>query len=161
GFGHFGQIENVLPPRFLHARLFFRSGGVEVAAHDKRDRPTLARDGRIVEIVRDLNFERNAAERLAEFGFQSLSRVSSGIPAEIRNDFELVTDDFGNFHDIEGLDGFAGLNDPDDNRSGWTDFIYRDVPLLRNAGWVVELAPDFPIRLVRPDGDLSAEFREI
>jgi SNF2 family DNA or RNA helicase len=38
--------------------------------------------------------------------------------------------------------------------------LYHDVPDLRAAGWIVEIAPDFPVRLVRGDGDFAADLNE-
>ena len=43
---------------------------------------------------------------------------------------------------------------------GWLDFMLRVVPLLREAGWTVEVADDFPLRLAPITGAITAELRQ-
>ena len=121
------------------ARLFYRYGGIEVGADDTRDRPTFARDGRIIEIARDRSAERMASALLADLGFEPLSHQHHyGLSHARRNDFMLADDD-----DLQ-----------------WIDVLYHAVPNLRAAGWEIEIAADFPVHLVLADGEIAAELRE-
>jgi superfamily II DNA or RNA helicase len=140
GYGFMSPVGLSEPERVLLAHLFFRYASVEISADDARDHPTFARDGRILEVVRDRIAERKAAARLFELGFENLSNQRPyGVPAELRNDFVLVDDEDG---------------------AGWIDVLYHDVPALRAAGWEIEIAADFPIHLVRANGEVSAELHE-
>jgi hypothetical protein len=42
----------------------------------------------------------------------------------------------------------------------WRDALYHDVPRLRELGWDVEIAPDFPICLLTGDDSFDATLRE-
>jgi superfamily II DNA or RNA helicase len=98
------------------------------------------REGRVYEIVRDRLAERRALGDLSDLGFKRLSLLSPyGVPPENRDDLTLTAED-------------GGLE--------WLDFLYHDVPALRAAGWEVEVAPEFPIQLLRGGGDVLAELRE-
>ncbi len=44
--------------------------------------------------------------------------------------------------------------------TAWLEFVLGDVPRLREAGWLVDIADDFPLRLVEPSGDISFEITE-
>jgi len=129
-----------LPERVPIARLFYRYAGVEIRADDARDLPTFARGGRIIEVVRDRIVEHKAVTRLRELGFERLSeQYPYGVTAVLQNDFVL----------------------PDDRDGvGWIDVLYHNVPALRAAGWEIEIAADFPVHLVRADGEISAELQE-
>ena len=48
--------------------------------------------------------------------------------------------------------------DPDP--SAWIELLLSDVPKLRDEGWQVDVAPDFPLRVVEPDGGLDFEITE-
>lgn len=140
GYSFMSPVGLSEPERVLLAHLFFRYASVEISADDARDHPTFARDGLILEVVRDRIAERKAAARLSELGFEQLSSQRPyGVPAELRNDFVLVDDEDG---------------------AGWIDVLYHDVPALRAAGWEIVIAADFPIHLVRADGEVSAELHE-
>ena len=125
GYSFMSAVGLSEPERVLLAHLFFRYASVEISADDARDHPTFARDGRIVEVVRDRIAERKAAARLFELGFENLSNQRpDGVPAELRNDFVLVDDEDG---------------------AGWIDVLYHECP-LRVAGWEIDMT-DFPIHL--------------
>ena len=139
GFSWQRPAAGTQPERVLLARAFFRYGTMEVRADETRPRPTFAREGRIVEIQRDRKIERAALTRLAEVGFEKLSTIRPyGLPVEHRNDL-----------------GFA-----EEDGADWIDLLYHEVPALRAEGWEIEIEADFPVRLVRAEGDFSAEFRE-
>jgi superfamily II DNA or RNA helicase len=42
----------------------------------------------------------------------------------------------------------------------WLDLLLRDLPELERQGWAVEVAADFPLRLVHPAGEIEAHLRE-
>lgn len=122
------------------ARPFFRYGSVEIGTDETRGRPTYARNGRIVEVARNLSAERKALARLTDLGLERLSISRPyGVPAAYRNDLALA----------EG-----------DDTVSWLDILYYDLPALRAEGWEIEVDTEFPVRLVRADNELSAEFRE-
>ena len=140
GFGFISAGSTAPTERVLLARPFFRYKAVEITADDGRDHPTFARDGRIVEIVRDRAAESKALSRLSDLGFEKLAlQRPYGVPVDLRNDLVLAEDEDG---------------------AGWIDVLYHDVPVLREAGWQIDIAGDFPIRLVRADGEVTAELRE-
>ena len=123
--------------RVLTARPAFRYGDFELAAADARAEPTFARGGRVFEIKRDAKTERGALAQLQDLGFRKLSALHAfGLPQEIRGDLAL------------------------ESSEGWLDFLDRQAPALRGDGWVVELDPDFPLQVVRADGDVFADVRE-
>ncbi len=49
---------------------------------------------------------------------------------------------------------------PGDDALDWFAAVYEVLPALDAAGWEVAVAPDFPFRVVRADGDFDAEVRE-
>jgi superfamily II DNA or RNA helicase len=139
GYGFLKPRGSSRGERLLFARPFFRYGAVEIKSDEPRDRPTLAKDGCIVEVARDRSAERRAVAKLTELGFERLSiQRPYDLPPGHRNDLVLTEDDDG---------------------AGWIDVLYHDVPALRAAGWDVEIAADFPVRLIRGDGEVSAELR--
>jgi superfamily II DNA or RNA helicase len=139
GFAIPSSIGLLEPEPLPVARLFYRYAGVEVGADDTRDRPTFARDARIVEVARDRSAERKAVALLDDLGFEPLSHQHPyGLSEARRNDFTLA----------EGDD------------SEWIDVLYHDVPKLRAAGWEIEITADFPVHLVLADGEIAAELRE-
>lgn len=139
GFAFLSSIGLPEPEPLPVARLFYRYAGVEVGADDTRDRPTFARDGRIIEVARDRSAERKVAALLADLGFEPLSHQHPYGQFEARrNDFILA----------------------DGDNLQWIDVLYQDVPKLRAAGWEIEIAADFPVHLVLADGEIAAELRE-
>jgi superfamily II DNA or RNA helicase len=136
GFGG-GRLST--PEQLLFARPFYRYGGVDIKATDPQSRPTFARGDTLVEIERDRNAERRARSRLAELGFVGLyAQRPYDLSEEHRSDVVPAHGD----------------------ETHWYKVLFHDVPALREAGWVVEIEPDFPIRLVETDGDVLAELRE-
>jgi superfamily II DNA or RNA helicase len=124
------------------ARLFFRYKSIEINATDVRDRPTFARDGRIVDVVRDRSAEQRAAARLSDSGFAEVSTLSPfGLPTTAERSRDFMLDD--------GEDG-----------AGWVDVLYHELPALRADGWEIDTAADFPVHLVRADGDVAADIHE-
>jgi superfamily II DNA or RNA helicase len=134
---YYGSNAGAEPEQVLLARPFFRYEGLEIGADDNRPRPIFARGGRIVEIARNGGAERKALRRLADRGFKRLSVTRPHIaPADHKSDLALA------------------------DSEAWLDLLYRDVPALRADGWIIETDPDFPLDLVRADGEFLAELRE-
>ena len=95
--------------------------------------------GVLYEVVRDARAEDQAAERARVLG---LARIS-------------------HYHFLPQAHPHAGdltLMDPDP--AAWIEFMLTDVPQLRAEGWLVDVADDFPLRLVEPEGGLSFELQE-
>ncbi len=99
---------------------------------------TIQHAGVLFEVFRDNAAERNGLDRLRLLGF----RASYGY--------------YTGYADRTPSEGTLVLDDPD----GWIEFMLEDVPQLRAEGWQVEVADDFPVRLVEPESDLSFELRE-
>jgi superfamily II DNA or RNA helicase len=57
-----------------------------------------------------------------------------------------------------GAHFFAG--DPHEAEEAWIDLLLDGVPALRAAGWEVEIAPDFPVRLATATSELNAAIKE-
>ncbi len=122
------------------ARLSFLYDGREVTPDTARERPVFVEGCEVIEIVRSRKAEREAILRLESLGFEKLSvQYSWRTPADCRHDLVLG----------EGYDETA-----------WIAFLTDDVPNLAAAGWQIDLAPDFPIRLATPDGDIEADLSE-
>jgi superfamily II DNA or RNA helicase len=122
------------------ARPWFRYGEVDVAVSEREKVVTRLIEEKLVEIQRATGREGKALKQLAEMGFTratSLPMVILG--PEHRDDLTL-------FPDMDrSLD------------SQWVEVLLDDVPRLREAGWFVEVADDFPLRPVLVDGDFEAE----
>jgi superfamily II DNA or RNA helicase len=120
------------------ARLGFRYDDVEVADSDRRPPvSTLSRRGQLIELHRDLVTEDRLADRLIAQGFARL-RHHHGF--EVREDCA----------DDRILRGGAKLEP-------WYGFCLQELPRLRAEGWEVEIAGDFPLRLVAPESAPAAE----
>ena len=128
------------PHRAALARLSWRYGPVSIPSglHRQPDR-VVQHDGVLFQVVRDARAEDQAAERAQLLG---LARIN-------------------HYHSLPHLHPHASdltLLDPDP--AAWIEFMLGDVPQLRADGWLVDVADDFPLRLVEPDGGLSFELQE-
>ena len=117
------------------ARLSFRYGPLLVAAFETR--PVLMHEGALYAVERDRQTERDALSQLDAMGFRVRDLPAPGQSRP--RDLVLP----------ESEDGV-----------GWLDFMLDELPELRAAGWEVEIAEDFPLRLVQPSGRIVAEVRE-
>jgi superfamily II DNA or RNA helicase len=119
------------------ARLVFRYEAFEVPFGDSRETITRVRERRVYEVRRDAARESSALVALedSELGLASVERPNA--PK-------------ANAHDFVHPDG----------ESGWFHFLYSKAPKLRAAGIEVEIAADFPFRVLSGDGEVSAEIGE-
>jgi superfamily II DNA or RNA helicase len=118
----------------------FRYGGAELAPGERRARPAAVRDGKVFEVARDIAAERAALRRLDKLGLKPLSHWY-----------------YSGLGDDDGALGFYGGAAAE---SHWIELVYRHLPTLEAEGWIIEIEPDFPVRLVRGDGDPVAEIAE-
>jgi superfamily II DNA or RNA helicase len=123
------------------ARPWFRYGGHDIPAA-MPDGTVTRRDGDgLVRIVRNRTWEREALRALSGIGFRRAGdRYDITVPGENRDDLTLWP--------------------VEDQDSAWLGVLLDDVPRLREAGWHVEIADDFPLRPVMVDGDFEAGLSE-
>ncbi len=119
------------------ARLSFRYGPTTVALTETRQGLTRLHGGELIEIRRDPEAERQSLAKLLAYGFGAVSELRRGAPSSLARDFL-----------------------PEGDALAWFDTIYHDLPELEAEGWEIELAPDFPFKLVRGEGAIDAEIHE-
>jgi superfamily II DNA or RNA helicase len=119
------------------ARLSWCYGAVTLTIPVTRD--VVMRDGRMIEIVRDKAAEAAALERLQLLGFGRLDQ-HHGLVASHRHAKDLI------------------LLDPD--QEAWVDMMLDEVPALREDGWLIEIADDFPWRIAIPASDIAFDLTE-
>ena len=119
------------------ARLIFQYGPIRIAPAEKPEVVVKFVDGRLVEVRRDLEVERRARERLAEAGFVEATLARPGVPA-------------AHAHDLL----------PEEDDLGWFDVLYQVLPRLRENGFAVEIAEDFPYRLIFGESKTDAAIRQ-
>ncbi len=120
------------------ARLSFRYGTETIPYGETRDTVTRYSDGRLVEVDRDAASEGAALSLLLAQGFESFRDLWQDVPEANLRDFAL-----------EGDDALT-----------WAETLHRAIPALEGAGWEIAIAPDFPLVIVKSDGDFDAEVRE-
>lgn len=121
------------------ARLAFAYGPASVSADDGRDRPLLAKDGRLFSISRNRKLERQYRMRLTEVGLTEVApQYRYSLPAEARSHLMLASDD----------------------ALAWPRFLVEVAPRLRGEGWRIEIEPGFVPPLAEADGDVDALLRE-
>ena len=109
---------------------------VELGEQKSAD-PALSRR-RALEIQRDARTETAALKRLEAAGFAPAQKIRRHAPARHSQDFLPV----------------------DDDEFAWFDALYHELPRLKDEGWIIEIAPDFPVRLLGGAGDIDASIRE-
>lgn len=115
------------------ARVAFRYGSWEVAA-SATEAIVLLMDGLSpVEVHRSTRAEKAALNQLRLANFLAAQKVRGGIPAANVRDFL-----------------------PTEGEGGWYDALYDEIPALERQGWQLEIAADFPHRLLRGDGAFEA-----
>jgi superfamily II DNA or RNA helicase len=122
------------------ARLAFRYGPLTLPSTIRPPPRRVSHDGRLFDVARDRAGEQKAIEALTLLG---MGRVAQLAPVYYQH---AHTDDFA-------LNEAAG-------ESSWLAIVLQVVPELRAEGWDIEVDDDFPIHVVTPDSDLSAELDE-
>ncbi len=136
--GYRGYFVSEMPKEEVAlARLGFDYGPVHVAAGETRPRLTRLQDGARLEVRRDLGAEQVHREALARLGFVPAPELRPNLPKAFVHDLLVDGDELA-----------------------WLDLIYSDLPQLTAAGWRIEVAEDFPYRIVRADGDFDAKISE-
>ena len=117
------------PHRAALARLSWRYGPISIPSglHRQPDR-VVQHGGVLYQLVRDATAEDQAAERARRLGLAQINHYHS-LPQAHPHASDLT------------------LMDPDP--AAWIEFMLGDVPQLRAEGWLVDVADDFPLRLVR------------
>jgi superfamily II DNA or RNA helicase len=119
------------------ARLFHRYGPVRVPHRPHAPPRTLSHDGKLYRLQRDTRGERAAANRLTE---GAMMPMGEGLPG---------------YHTEDSDNAFVA-----ESSDEWIGFLMDEAPELRAAGWQVEIAEDFPIRIVHPDGGIAPRLSE-
>jgi SNF2 family DNA or RNA helicase len=111
--------------------LGFDYDGIEVAAMDQRESLERVEGDRVIQTVRDIGAERQAADVVTER-------------------FELAELGYGNGIPEDAVTLM--------HASDWPEFVANTIPMLEREGWRVEMSDDFPLRpLGESDFDLEIE----
>jgi superfamily II DNA or RNA helicase len=122
------------------ARLTFQYGPIALPRSLKPLPKITVVDGELYEVARDRAAEARALSELATLGFASVHEI---VPVYYQH---AHTDDF-----VLRESG-AHLT--------WMQVVTQEVPLLRRAGWVVEVDADFPVQVLTADTEIDAELVE-
>lgn len=86
------------------------------------------RDGKLLEIKRNTKFEREVHKRLQALGFSTIGKQSSyGFSTELQDKWGMAND------------------------NAWVDFMVREAPKLRAAGWRIEADKSFRFDVIEPE----------
>jgi len=120
------------------ARLSFLYEGQEVPWHQTGTSLRFLVGTAACEIARQRKQEQRALSQLETCGLNRVNKVFGwGVTADCAHDFLFATPTF---------------------EEAWIAFLSEDVPALTAAGWQIDLAPDFPIRIASADGPIEAAF---
>ncbi|PGH58545.1 helicase SNF2 [Azospirillum palustre] len=139
GYGRsgYGMME---APEIAVADLQFDYAGIRL--HWKRGGPPLQwmEDGTLVTAERRPAEEKKAVKRLKETGLDVPPLpLSVGSAQPVRDEL------------------FAAPGDEFEERSIWLNFCHFSLPELKAAGWIVEVAPDFPFEVLDAPKDWAFE----
>ncbi len=126
------------------ARPSFAYGPVVLPPQPHEPPRILARSGRLYRLTRDPAAELRALQRLQSIGLVDAARALP-LAAAWRP------------RSAGGEQWVLDAEDPDG--TDWIGILLDEVPALRAEGWQVEIAEDFPVRLVAPEGDIEARLR--
>ncbi len=124
----------------LVARLYFRYNKCEIDLNETRAVPIMAHKGQIYELHRDTRVEKKALNLVGNNGFSPVAQERKNVPKQHLRDF-VPDSDF-------------------DQDTIWFDILYNVMPQLQEQGFEIQIADDFPIKILRGDGDVEAEFKE-
>ncbi|MFZ1413185.1 MAG: DEAD/DEAH box helicase [Defluviicoccus sp.] len=134
--------EELAPIELPVAQLAFAYGPHVLSGADRQRQRTIAREGRLFSIERDLTAEKKLRARLdaANARWVSIDEPyrAYALPADARGD--LVLDS----------------HDP----MAWPRFLVEVAPVLRAEGWRIEVEPGFAPDIAQPDGDFDAIVEE-
>jgi superfamily II DNA or RNA helicase len=99
----------------------------------------LHHDGTLIRLLRDRAGEERASQIMHQLGLVRLEQL------------HLLPPHHPHAGDLIQLD-------PD--LDAWIDLVLEDIPWLRDQGWRIDIADDFPWRIVEPTGELSFEVTE-
>ncbi len=119
------------------ALLAFEYDGRIIDPHSAPHEVRQMEDGRIVVRRRNARSEKATRRRLTELGLVESAETPPVTQTGVRRGF-----------------GFP------EGRPAWLDFVHRDVPELRAAGWRIEIDPGFRYRVIEADTDWSATIGE-
>ena len=126
--------------RVALARLSWRYGPISLPAGIAFKQERVVQQGGVMfALIRDRAAEEQAAETAHSLGLGQISH------------YHFLPDTHPHARDM-------AMIDPDP--AAWLEFVLGDVPRLREDGWLVDIADDFPLRLVEPSGDISFELTE-
>ena len=126
--------------RVALARLSWRYGPINLPAGTAFQQERVVQQGGVMfALIRDRAAEEQAAETAHSLGLGQISH------------YHFLPDTHPHARDL-------AMIDPDP--AAWLEFVLGDVPRLREDGWLVDIADDFPLRLVEPSGDISFELTE-
>ncbi len=135
--GYYFQNADLPEEQVSIARLIFAYGPCRINLDETKEIPLKAHKGQIYELHRDLKREDAALKLLLHHDFMPISDRRSGLPAAYMDDFV-----------------------PKGDEDAWFDILYHDIPQLQAQGFNVEIAADFPLQLLRGDGEVEAKFTE-
>ena len=139
-----GRARGVPSSTGLHrvalARLSWRYGGITLPAGKpfQQDR-IVQQNGTLFQLIRDRSAEERADAAVRQLGLVRLDQ------------FYMLPNAHPHLLDM-------AMIDPDP--AAWLDLVLSDVPRLREEGWLIDIAANFPWRLVEPSGDISFEITE-
>ncbi len=137
---HYRRPPAPRPHRVPLARLSWVYGPISIPSSQHRHADSAVQHGGVLfQIVRDAKAEDRAAERMRHLGIAPINHHYS-LPQTHPHANDLL------------------LTDPDPG--AWIEFMLGDVPQLRADGWLIDVADDFPLRLVEPEGGISFEIKE-
>ncbi|MDB5371740.1 MAG: Non-specific serine/threonine protein kinase, partial [Belnapia sp.] len=122
------------------AQLAFGYGPILLPSGREEPPAVITHGERLYRLERDGRGEQAVLRRMTGIGFAKVNQVAP-VPIAFRHGEDFVLDD-----DSDGTD--------------WLHVLTREVPALRASGWQVEVAEDFPIRLVEPDAPMVAELTQ-
>ena len=132
-----GYAAPPVPERIGLGRLSFRYGPVVTALGEDKPVVTRLSAGRLIELHRDIGAERRAVALLRAQNFVPLPERRPRVPEAHARDFI-----------------------PDGDDLACLDTQYHVLPQLREEGWEITVAEDFPGRLLRAGGTFDAEINE-
>jgi superfamily II DNA or RNA helicase len=119
------------------ARLSYVYGALTLPRSTKPQPRLAAQNGTFYDVGRDRAAEAEILTELTSLGFASVHEV---VPVYFQH---AHTDDFA-------------LRESGANPT-WLQIVTQEVPRLRDAGWTIDIDPDFPVQVLSADAEIEAE----